>query len=1189
MKGSNRLELAAINVGRHGMKDEERADELSAMIRELDIDVCAVAEHWRGEKERMRGELGVKESAEEKMETEHLLGDGFWWGQQVRKGGTRGGVGLAVKRGIGKIERLIEYEDEGLMWVCIERGERKLFVASVYFVPASSDWYAGNVHRRVRLAQGIARYEQQGRVVVMGDMNARIGCMSVMLQGEEEGAVVELYRQSEDTAITADGRRLLAMFSGMNMVVMNGVGGEGGQMTCEKKKGSSVVDWAVVPKVCMHEFSAVWIDDRGWMDTDHHLVRITWMCEERSEGQGRTVEDRQDGRTVISRKVPNVRGGRRMGWRGLRQQCDVMMRRWTEKEEREMKDGRDVEEMWMSWYREYEKIVGTTIGWRKKNRGKKRACKWDRQISMMKREMKRLTKEIAAAKIGDRRWLEQRRKTIRKSVRKRIRYLRRMAEWMKMREIEDLGRKGDKKAMWDRLKGGNKKAMGGDRTRMRDGEGGWVEGEELRRRWRNVFESVGKKLEACGGYDDSWRQKIEEEVAEGDSHEEGGDMDVDITVEEVRRVIRELRNGKAVGLDGVVGEIMREGGEWMVKSVWCMCKRMFVVGQVPDDWTKAVKVPIPKKGIGDRFEQYRGITLISVVSKVYAIVLEKRLRRWCEKKGVLVDEQMGFRQDRGTRDALFILDEVVRMRRKKERVYLGFLDISKAYPSVWWEGLWWKLRDIGVSGRMLAAIRSFYARCMCAVRVGGEAEDWFEDKVGVRQGCPLSPLLFAIYINNLAKDVSARGGSVKVGGARLGLLLFADDIVLFADSREGLQRSLNIAWQYSRTWRFNFNLGTSKSEVMVLGGSVPRERFWMGEDQMNVVREYCYLGIVLMEEGWWDKGRERLTQKANRALWKAVGMGMLEKGLSSDAACDIYETFVRPVCEYAGEILGERKWEEAEVLQRRVGRMILCAGDAVANEVVQGELGWWTVRGRLDFLRLMYYAKLATEESDLIRGVFESCRNRAEHGQKNTWCAYTRKLMVELGLELEWMTGAVGERGEWRKRIWACIQDREERRWRRGMVGKTTLVRYQRIKKRLRREKFLKIDGWAVKRLIRLRGGVERLEVVRGRRFRIRRQDRKCLVCCAGNVEDEDHFIEGCTALIEQRSRMWRRIEDVMKCRHKIGRIRAMTEEERVDWVLGTDFDVGHWKFMQLQKAVIQGIKELWNGRGRTGLVDATM
>ena len=96
-------------------------------------------------------------------------------------------------------------------------------------------------------------------------------------------------------------------------------------------------------------------------------------------------------------------------------------------------------------------------------------------------------------------------------------------------------------------------------------------------------------------------------------------------------------------------------------------------------------------------------------------------------------------------------------------------------------------------------------------------------------------------------------------------------------------------------------------------------------------------------------------------------------------------------------------------------------------------------------------------------------------------------------------------------------------------------------------------------------------------------------MCCAGHVEDEDHFIEGCTALMEQRSRMWRRIEDVMKCRHGIGRIGAMTEEEREDWVLGTDFDMGQWKFTQLQKAVIQGLKELWKGRGMTGLVDAAV
>lgn len=68
------------------------------------------------------------------------------------------------------------------------------------------------------------------------------------------------------------------------------------------------------------------------------------------------------------------------------------------------------------------------------------------------------------------------------------------------------------------------------------------------------------------------------------------------------------------------------------------------------------------------------------------------------------------------------------------------------------------------------------------------------------------------------------------------------------------------------------------------------------------------------------------------------------------------------VCEYAGEVFGDKKWREAEVLQRKAGRMILGVGDGVANEVVQGELGWWRVRGRLDMLRLRYFQKLAKDQ-----------------------------------------------------------------------------------------------------------------------------------------------------------------------------------------------------------------------------------
>ena len=187
---------------------------------------------------------------------------------------------------------------------------------------------------------------------------------------------------------------------------------------------------------------------------------------------------------------------------------------------------------------------------------------------------------------------------------------------------------------------------------------------------------------------------------------------------------------------------------------------------------------------------------------------------------------------------------------------------------------------------MLAAVKSLYKKCECAVRVGGEVGDWYKDMVGLRQGCPLSPLLFAMF--NLAKEVRKEGGGVIVGGEKMGMLMFADDIVLIAECRRGLQMSLDVAWRYSRQWRFSFNVGRSKSEVMVFGGRVDGECFWLGEQQMSVVREYCYLGLVLVEEGGWRVRREKQIAKARRSMWRVVGMGMCDEGFSIDAACSMY-------------------------------------------------------------------------------------------------------------------------------------------------------------------------------------------------------------------------------------------------------------------------------------------------------------
>ena len=291
---------------------------------------------------------------------------------------------------------------------------------------------------------------------------------------------------------------------------------------------------------------------------------------------------------------------------------------------------------------------------------------------------------------------------------------------------------------------------------------------------------MGKGFPEKSGFDDEWRDEVEqvvegwerergevkEEMREGSEEGEGGvRLDMELKEVEVERVVAVLRNGKAAGWDGVVGEILRNGGEWMTRSLWGLCRRVYEGERVPVEWMRVIKVPVQKKGRGELYEDYRGVSLLSVAGKVLAKVMEVRLRLYCEERGMLSDCQFGFRKGRACRDALMVLLDVIE-NRGEERVFAGFMDIAKAYPSVWRKGMWYKLGKLGVRGKMWRVIRSFYAKCEVGVRVGGGIDSWYEECVGLREGCVLSPLLFAIYINDLPEELERGGGGG--GGGRGG-------------------------------------------------------------------------------------------------------------------------------------------------------------------------------------------------------------------------------------------------------------------------------------------------------------------------------------------------------------------------------------------------------------------------------------
>ena len=195
---------------------------------------------------------------------------------------------------------------------------------------------------------------------------------------------------------------------------------------------------------------------------------------------------------------------------------------------------------------------------------------------------------------------------------------------------------------------------------------------------------------------------------------------------------------------------------------------------VPRQWREGFIVNIFKKGDREDPANYRGVTLLSVVGKVFCKILNNRLVQCLDKEGVLHEGQAGFRINRSCMDNVYTLNEIVQGRlREDKKTYALFLDIQKAYDSVWHDGLWYKLWDMGVKGRMWRVIKKMYESSKSGVLLEGEKSDTFTIEQGVAQGCSLSPILFSIFVNDLLKEVEQTGLGIQLSSGKTvgGMLL----------------------------------------------------------------------------------------------------------------------------------------------------------------------------------------------------------------------------------------------------------------------------------------------------------------------------------------------------------------------------------------------------------------------------------
>ena len=267
-----------------------------------------------------------------------------------------------------------------------------------------------------------------------------------------------------------------------------------------------------------------------------------------------------------------------------------------------------------------------------------------------------------------------------------------------------------------------------------------------------------------------------------------------------------MKQGKAAGPSGVVVEMMAAGGDLAVEWMTDLCNSIIAEGRIPTDWTKSTLVPL-YKGKGDPLEcgSYRAIKLLEQGMKVLERVLEKRVRSQVK----IDDMQFGFMPGKGTTDAIFIMRQMQEKHQaKKKELYYAFVDLEKAFDRVPREVVRWAIRMSGVEEGLVKAVMALYQDARTVVRTDmGDSRD-FKVGVGVHQGSVLSPLLFAVVMDVVTRE------------AREGLpweLLYADDLVLTAPSKEDLQRKVK-AWRDCLT-RKGLKVNEGKTKIMKGGSS----------------------------------------------------------------------------------------------------------------------------------------------------------------------------------------------------------------------------------------------------------------------------------------------------------------------------------------------------------------------------------
>ena len=225
-----------------------------------------------------------------------------------------------------------------------------------------------------------------------------------------------------------------------------------------------------------------------------------------------------------------------------------------------------------------------------------------------------------------------------------------------------------------------------------------------------------------------------------------GPLDYNISLEELKKVSSILKPGKALGVDNISNEMIQGLLNCYPEVILLLFNSILELNEIIPEWIVGLIVPIYKKGEKSEPSNYRGITLMSCLGKLFIAILNNRLLQYTIYNKILSESQLGFLAGNKTSDAHIIMNNAIRKHCHKNgsKIYSCFIDFSKAFDTVPRDILFNKLLKHGVNGRFFNIIKNIYNNDKACIKIHSQCTETFEINQGVRQGCVLSPLSFLI-------------------------------------------------------------------------------------------------------------------------------------------------------------------------------------------------------------------------------------------------------------------------------------------------------------------------------------------------------------------------------------------------------------------------------------------------------------